>query len=67
MNDFAEDVRISCEHQNVNPYYIIARLFQEQGKNGSDTIYMDGGDGKLYYNPFNISAQTRKWSSNSFS
>ena len=56
LNNFAEDVRISCEHQNVNPYYIIARLFQEQGKNGSPTIYMDGGDGKQYFNPFNIGA-----------
>ena len=56
LNDFAEDVRISCEHQNVNPYYIIARLFQEQGRNGSITIYMDGGDGKTYFNPFNIGA-----------
>ena len=57
LNNFAEDVRISCEHQNVNPYYIIARLFQEQGRYGSDTIYMDGGDGKIYFNPFNIGAQ----------
>ena len=56
LNNFAEDVRISCEHQNVNPYYIIARLFQEQGRNGSITIYMDGGDGKTYFNPFNIGA-----------
>ena len=56
LNNFAEDVRISCEHQSVNPYYILARLFQEQGKNGSATIYMDGGDGKQYFNPFNIGA-----------
>ena len=56
LNNFAEDVRVSCEHQNVNPYYIIARLFQEQGRNGSATIYMDGGDGKQYFNPFNIGA-----------
>jgi beta-N-acetylglucosaminidase len=56
LNNFAEDVRISCEHKNVNPYYIIARLFQEQSKNGSATIYMDGGDGKQYFNPFNIGA-----------
>lgn len=56
LNNFAEDVRISCEHQNVNPYYIIARLWQEQGKDGSDTIYMDGGDGNQYFNPFNIGA-----------
>lgn len=56
LHDFAEDVRISCKHQNVNPYYIIARLFQEQGRYGADTIYMDGGDGKTYFNPFNIGA-----------
>ena len=56
LNNFAEAVRISCEHQNVNPYYIIARLFQEQGRKGSATIYMDGGDGKQYFNPFNIGA-----------
>ncbi len=56
LNNFAEDVRISCERQNVNPYYIIARLFQEQGRNGSITIYMNGGDGKTYFNPFNINA-----------
>ena len=56
LNDFAEDVRISCEHQNVNPYYIIARLFQEQSRDGSITIYMDGGDGKTYFNPFNVGA-----------
>ena len=56
LNNFAEDVRVSCEHQNVNPYYILARLFQEQGKNGAATIYMDGGDGKQYFNPFNIGA-----------
>ena len=56
LKNFAEDVRVSCEHQNVNPYYIIARLFQEQGRDGSITIYMDGGDGKQYFNPFNIGA-----------
>ena len=56
LNDYAEDVRSACESQNINPYYIIARLLQEQGKNGSDTIYMDGGDGKKYFNPFNINA-----------
>ena len=35
----------------VNPYYIIARLFQENGRNPtSGTHKMDGGDGKKYYN-----------------
>ena len=58
LNNYAEDVRSACESQNVNPYYIIARLFQEQGRYGSSTIYMDGGDGNTYFNPFNIGAQT---------
>ena len=58
LNNYAEDLRASCESQNVNPYYIIARLFQEQGRYGSATIYMNGGDGCLYFNPFNIGAET---------
>ena len=58
LNNYAEDLRASCESQNVSPYYIIARLFQEQGRYGSATIYMDGGDGCLYFNPFNIGAET---------
>ncbi len=57
LQNHAEDVRRACENTNINPYYIIARLFQEQGQNGSDTINMDGGDGKRYFNPFNIGAQ----------
>lgn len=56
LNNYAEDIRRLCEKNNINPYYIIARLFQEQGRNGSATLEMDGGDGKKYYNPFNIGA-----------
>ena len=56
LNNYAEDLRRLCENNNINPYYIIARLFQEQGRNGSSTLEMDGGDGKKYYNPFNIGA-----------
>ena len=52
----AENIRKACQNKNINPYYVIARLFQEQGKNGSATINMDGGNGKKYYNPFNIGA-----------
>ena len=60
LTDHAEDIRKSCENTNINPYYIIARLFQEQGSDGSGTINMDGGDGKKYYNPFNIGAELGK-------
>ena len=51
------DVNTACRNTNINPYYVLARLFQEQGRNGSSTINMDGKDGKYYYNPFNIGAQ----------
>ena len=57
LEKYAKDIETACKNTNVNPYYIIARLFQEQGKKGT-TIGkgMDGGDGKTYYNPFNIGA-----------
>lgn len=57
LEKYAKDIQTACMNTNTNPYYIIARLFQEQGKNGT-TIEkgMDGGNGKTYYNPFNIGA-----------
>ena len=57
LNNYAESINNACNNTNVNPYYIIARLIQEQGYSGT-TIGkgMDGGDGKTYYNPFNIGA-----------
>ena len=58
LNNYANDINTACRNQNVNPYYVIARLFQEQGKKGTTIgTGMDGGDGKTYYNPFNIGAQ----------
>ena len=55
--DYATDINTACLNQNVNPYYIIARLFQENGTNPkSGTHKMDAGNGKYYYNPFNIGA-----------
>lgn len=57
LQSYAEDIKRICENVNINPYYAIARLIQEQGKDGSGTIYMKGKDGKLYFNPFNIGAK----------
>ena len=57
LQNYTNDVIEACESTNINPYYILARLFQEQSKQGSDTINMAGGDGKRYFNPFNIGAQ----------
>ena len=56
LDGYTQDVMNACQATNINPYFVLARLFQEQGYQGSDTINMDGGDGKRYYNPFNISA-----------
>ena len=57
LNDYANDIKNACQSKNINPYYTIARLFQEQTKNGSGTLNMNGGDGKRYFNPFNIGAE----------
>lgn len=57
LQSYAEDFRSVCERVGINPYYALARLFQEQGIDGSATIYMNGGDGNLYFNPFNIGAE----------
>ncbi len=58
LKNYAADINNASLKQNVNPYYVIARLFQEQGRNGTTIgTGMDGGDGKTYYNPFNIGAQ----------
>ena len=48
----------SCKKYNVNPYYIVARLLQEQGKSGSTLTKGQGYNGQYvgYYNAFNIGA-----------
>ena len=57
LQNYATDIDNACRNQNVNSYYIIARVLQEQGVNGTTIgTGMDGGDGKIYYNPFNIGA-----------
>ena len=40
---------------NINSFFVVARIIQEQGYKGSSTWKMDS-DGKSYYNPFNINA-----------
>ena len=58
LENYANDIHNACYKQNVNAYYVIARLFQEQGRKGTAIGKgMDGGDGKTYYNPFNIGAK----------
>ena len=57
LQNYASAIDNACRNKNVNPYYIVARVLQEQGINGTQIGKgMSGGDGKLYYNPFNIGA-----------
>ena len=57
LNDreIAKTINKVCKEQNINPYYVIARIMQEQSTSGSATWKMPS-DGKTYYNLFNIGA-----------
>ena len=48
----------AAQTYNVNPYYIVARIFQEQGKDGSTLSKGQGYNGQYVgvYNVFNIGA-----------
>ena len=48
----------ACKTYNVNPYYIVARIIQEQGKSGTTLTKGNGYNGQYvgYYNVFNIGA-----------
>ena len=48
----------SAKKYNVNAYYIVARILQEQGKNGSTLSSGKGHNGQYvgYYNVFNMGA-----------
>ena len=57
LQNYAIDIDNACRDKDVNSYYIIARVLQEQGMAGTPIgTGMEGGDGKIYYNPFNIGA-----------
>ena len=62
LQNYVNDIDTACKNQNVNSYYIVARLLQEQGNSGTLIgTGMNGGDGKTYYNPFNIGASGNGW------
>ena len=57
LQNYATSVNDACRNQGVNPYFITARVLQEQGSKGTEIGKgMNGKDGKTYYNPFNIGA-----------
>ncbi len=54
--DIAEIINRVCRNNNASPYFIIARILQEQGNSGGRTYKMLDTDGTIYYNLFNIGA-----------
>ncbi len=54
--DTASIINRVCKEKNASPYFIIARILQEQGNAGGMTYRMQDTDGKIYYNLFNIGA-----------
>lgn len=48
----AEAIIEACKNVNINPYQVVSRILQEQGKNGS--TMSRGNEG--YYNVFNVGA-----------
>ena len=55
---YADTIMNACKQYNVNPYYIVARIFQEQKKTGTTLTKGQGYNGQYvgYYNVFNIGA-----------
>ena len=53
--DYASQINQACKEININPYYVVARLLQEQGTKGGSTWKMES-NGTTYYNLFNIGA-----------
>ena len=51
----AKVINKASRENNANPFYVVARILQEQGVGGSATYKMSA-DGKYYYNLFNIGA-----------
>lgn len=58
LQNSANTILESARNNDVNAYYIVARLLQEQGKNGSTLTSGNGYNGQYvgYYNAFNIGA-----------
>ena len=55
---YTDTIISACKQYNVNPYYAVARIFQEQKKTGTTLTKGEGYNGQYvgYYNVFNIGA-----------
>lgn len=58
LQGYTSGIINAANRNNVNPYYIVARLIQEQGSSGSVLTAGNGYNGQYvgYYNAFNIGA-----------
>mgnify|MGYP002919227110 FL=1 len=52
----AEAIIEAGEKNDIDPYFIVSRLIQEQGKNGTKLSRGYEYNGQTVYNPFNIAA-----------
>lgn len=55
-DSIGQAILTACRNSNVSPYYVVARIKQEQGSKGSTTGKGMESEGKLYYNVFNVGA-----------
>lgn len=55
---YVDIIMEACKTYNANPYYIVARILQEQDKDGTTLVEGNGYKGQYvgYYNIFNIGA-----------
>lgn len=55
---YTDTIMNACKEYNVNPYYIVARILQEQKKEGTTLTKGQGYNGQYvgFYNVFNIGA-----------
>lgn len=53
--DIAAGINRACKAQNMNPFYVISRIMQEQGTDGRGAWKIEH-EGVTYYNLFNIGA-----------
>ncbi len=56
LANYYNDIYYACRNTNTSPYFILARLFQEQGRSGTRIGRGMPDGGQTYYNPFNINA-----------
>lgn len=54
--NLAEAILKAGKNNNLDPYFIVSRLIQEQGKGGTKLSRGYEYNGKTVYNPFNIAA-----------